>query len=103
MRFDLQTFTQQAAGCAEALLTEATARLRAKLAFAGRIDAGLLEREQRAAHGLAWLATYVEGLRQLGAYAERLGAAGELGELEGLLVRIAAAEYLAHILGGIPM
>jgi (2S)-methylsuccinyl-CoA dehydrogenase len=31
-----------------------------------------MEEEQRATHGLAWLATYVESLRQLDAYARRL-------------------------------
>ena len=36
----------------------------------------LLDREQRATHGLAWLATYVEAVRQLTAYAERLSEAG---------------------------
>jgi len=59
--------------------------------------------EQRAAHGLAWLATYVEALRQLAAYAQRLVEAGMLGETEELLVRIGAGEFLAQILGGIPM
>ena len=38
----------------------------------GRPVARLLDREQRATHGLAWLATYVEALRQLAAYAERM-------------------------------
>ena len=46
----------------------------------------LLDREQRATHGLAWLATYVEAVRQLAAYAERMQAAGGLGEIEELLV-----------------
>ena len=54
-------------------------------------------------HGLAWLATYVEAVRQLAAYAERMQAAGRLGEIEELLVRIGLGEYLAQILGGIPM
>ena len=61
------------------------------------------DREQRATHGLAWLATYVEALRQLAAYAERLAADGNFGEVEQLLVHIGAGEYLAQILGGIPM
>jgi (2S)-methylsuccinyl-CoA dehydrogenase len=63
----------------------------------------LLDREQRATHGLAWLATYVEALRQLAAYAERLAADGNFGEVEQLLVHVGAGEYLAQILGGIPM
>jgi (2S)-methylsuccinyl-CoA dehydrogenase len=62
-----------------------------------------LDREQRAVHGLAWLATYVEALRQMSAYAERLKAGGLFGEVEELLVRIGVGEYLAQIIGGVPM
>ena len=100
---DLLDLAPAAVGSAEAILADATAKLRAKLAFAGRIDSGLLDREQRAAHGLAWLATYVEALRQLAAYAERMHGAGRFGASEELLVRIGMGEYLAQILGGIPM
>src|SRR6185437_1784849 len=69
----------------------------------GRTVSHMLDREQRAAHGLAWLATYVQALRQLAAYASRARAAGRLGETEDLIVRIGVAEYFAQILGGIPM
>ena len=37
------------------------------------------------------------------AYAQRIMEAGSLGEIEELLVRIGAGEYLAQMLGGIPM
>src|SRR5258707_8618691 len=68
-----------------------------------QVVARLLDREQRATHGLAWLATYVESVRQLAAYAERMHAGGILGELEELLVQLGIGEYLAQIQGGIPM
>jgi len=84
---------------AETLLADATLRVRERVSG----DAKLLDREQRAAHGLAWLATYVEALRQLAAYAERMQAEGLLGETEDLIARIGSAEYMAQILGGIPM
>ncbi|NWG23779.1 MAG: acyl-CoA dehydrogenase family protein [Pseudorhodoplanes sp.] len=85
---------------AEALLADAVHRVRERLQGAPGRD---LDREQRATHGLSWLATYVEAIRQLGAYAERLQAAEAFGEIESLLVRIGLAEYLAQIVGGIPM
>ena len=69
----------------------------------GRPVPRIFDREQRATHGLAWLGTYVEAVRQLEAYALRLAAAGSFGEIEDLLVRIGAGEYLAQIFGGIPM
>jgi len=85
------------------LLDAATARVRALVAPAGRIEGRLLDRHQRAVHGLAWLATYVESLRQMQAWAERLNADGHFGEMEALLLQIGAGEYLAQIAGGIPM
>lgn len=58
---------------------------------------------QSAAHGLAWLATYVEALRQLLGWAQRLDEAGKLGEIETALLAIGFGEYLAQIASGIPM
>jgi (2S)-methylsuccinyl-CoA dehydrogenase len=94
---------RQGVAAAEALLDDARRAVAGRVIVDGRPAPGALDREQRAAHGLAWLATYVEALRQLAAYAERLLEAGSLGETEDLLVRIGAGEYLAQILGGIPM
>jgi len=67
----------------------------------GKVDAGLLEREQFAAHGLAWLATYIEALRQLLGWAERLEEAGRLGELERLILQAGFGEYVRQIGGGL--
>ena len=85
------------------LLAEATAAVRDRVIVGDRISSAAVEREQHAVHGLAWLATYVEALRQLLSYADRLTDAGVYGETEELLVEIGAGEYLAQIFGGIPM
>lgn len=69
----------------------------------GRVKAALMEQHQHAAHGLAWLATYREALRELIAYAQRLQGEGLYGPTETLIVEIGFAEYLAQIEGGIPM
>ena len=69
----------------------------------GKLDAKKLDRHQMAAHGLAWLATYVEALRQMLGWAERLDGNRRLGELEALFLQAAYGEYLAQIAGGIPM
>src|SRR5919106_4217473 len=100
-RADLSTGA--ALDAAATLLARATEQVRALVAPGGRLDAGRLERHQRAAHGLAWLATYVEALRQMHGWAARLAEAGRLGELEQLILEIAFGEYLARIEGGIPM
>jgi (2S)-methylsuccinyl-CoA dehydrogenase len=100
---ELTATLRRAADSVEALLADARRAVAVRVEIDGRPSPRALDREQRAAHGLAWLATYVEAIRQLGAYAERLDQAGGLGETEDLLVRIGAGEYLAQILGGIPM
>lgn len=99
----LTELAQGAVVAADAILADATAAVRALVTEDGRISGAAIEREQRATHGLAWLATYVESVRQLASYAERLGAQGKFGEIEDLIVRIGLGEYLAQILGGIPM
>jgi len=87
----------------EALLADATARVRGRVVVEGHAVSRLIDREQRAAHGLAWLATYVEALRQLVAYAERLAGGDAPNELEDHLIRIAFGEFAAQIVGGIPI
>src|SRR5690348_14375652 len=100
---DVAATLHEAVTAAEALLADAQRAVAQKVMHEGRAIPRTFDREQRATHGLAWLATYVEALRQLAAYAERLAADGNLGEVEELLVHIGAGEYLAQILGGIPM
>ena len=92
-----------AVDAAAELLARARDAVRVRVSRDGVLDREALEREQHAVHGLAWLATYVEALRQLQGWAERLEAAGALGELERDLLAVAFGEYLARILGGIPM
>ena len=93
----------QVVAAVDALFADARRAVAERVMQDGRAVSRALDREQRATHGLAWLATYVEALRQLAAYAERLTASGDFGEIEELLVRIGAGEYLAQIFGGIPM
>jgi len=100
---DLVTMAAGAVGATQALLADAISKVRQRVAVDGRTVARLFDREQRATHGLAWLATYVESIRQLAGYAERIHTAGGLGEVEELVVRIGLGEYLAQIFGGIPM
>ena len=87
----------------EALYEDAVASVRARVSENGKLSSALIEREQHAAHGLAWFATYVESVREMLAYAARMQAEGLYGETEDLLTRIGVGEYLAQIFGGIPM
>jgi len=100
---ELLATLSQAVDAADALFADARRAVAEKVVRDGRANPRLVDREQRATHGLAWFATYVEAIRQLVAYTQRLTAADTFGEIEELLVRIGAGEYLAQIVGGIPM
>ncbi len=100
---DLLTLTKQTLGPLEDLLNIARASVRERVIEDGKVSAARIDRNQTAAHGLAWLATYVEALRQMHGWAGRLQAEGRFGETEQLLHQIAFGEYLAQIAGGIPM
>ena len=67
----------------------------------GKVEPALLEREQFAAHGFAWIATYVAALRQMRRWAEGGAQSGNGGELELLMLQSAFGEYLAQLSGGI--
>ncbi len=94
---------RDAVSALDALLEEATAVVRARVTVEGHVVGRVMDREQRATHGLAWFATYVEAVRQLAAYGERMARDGALGEIEEQIVRIGLGEYLAQLFGGIPM
>jgi len=100
---DLTALTAAALPEVEALFTDAREALRARVTVGGKISAAALETEQFAAHTLSWLATYVESLRQLNAWAARLSDQGSFGEMEALLLQIGFGEYLSQLAGGIPM
>ena len=100
---DLLAHGREASHAIEGLLTHATDTVRARVSDQGRLSPALLEREQRAAHGLAWLATYAQAIRELTAWGERLSQDNRLGETEILIISIGLGEYLAQIFGGIAM
>ena len=87
----------------EELLSTATDTVRSKVSVDGRVSGGLVEEHQSVAHGLAWLATYVEALKEMHGWADRLNAEGKFGEVEQIILQIAFGEYLAQLKGGIPM
>ena len=100
---DLPHLLAEAHKAISSLYGQARARIGAKVTVERKLSAHLIDREQHAVHGLAWLATYEAVLRELSAYADRLTQARKFGEIEQLLVQIAAGEYVAQVQGGIPM
>ncbi|WP_421702622.1 acyl-CoA dehydrogenase family protein [Aliiroseovarius sp.] len=100
---DLMTLTGAAVAPCEAVLEAAKTSVRDMVTDGDRVSGSLLEANQSAAHALSWLATYVESLRQMQAWATRLTEAGQMGEMESLILQIAFGEYLAQIRGGMMM
>ena len=100
---DLPGLTRAALPPVEGLFAAAAVEVKARVTREGRISAAALEEHQFAAHALSWLATYVEALRQMQSWAERLTADATFGEMEALILQIGFGEYLAQILGGIAM
>jgi (2S)-methylsuccinyl-CoA dehydrogenase len=85
---------RQALGAAQDYRTAAQAALAARLANAP------IDREQRAAHGFAWTATTVAALEATLDWAE---AAGDASRVDALVTRLAFAEGIAQLVGGLPM
>jgi (2S)-methylsuccinyl-CoA dehydrogenase len=100
---DLLTLTGAAVAPVETVFDLAKARVRDMVSEGDRVSGALLEQHQTAAHGLAWFATYLESLRQMQGWAEKLQAEGQFGDIEHLLHQIAFGEYLCQVYGGIQM
>jgi (2S)-methylsuccinyl-CoA dehydrogenase len=94
---------ESAAEAASTLRDTAVEAVAAKVSWGGKIDGAALEREERAAHGLAWVATYAAAIEQLASYAKRMAGEGRFGEIERLLTQIGACEYLGQLFGGVMM
>lgn len=100
---DLFTACRSALGSADSLLAAARQGVAGLVSRDGKVDNAAFEREQFAAHGLSWTTTYVEGLRQMLAWGERLQDAGNFRELEQLILRAAYGEYLNQLAGGLSL
>ena len=94
-----------------AYVTAATQATRGLVMVNGQLDAQLAHRNQRALHGLAWIATTAEAIHATARWGQRLAADGGTGEhphlahrpAENLLLGIGIGEYLQQLAGGIPM
>jgi len=102
-RKTLLAATERALGAAETFLGTARSRLLARLAPDNALDPQRLVTEQLAGHAFAWIASYVEALRQLRNWAVSLDEGGMLGEVEAAILETLYGEYLAQLAGGIPM
>jgi (2S)-methylsuccinyl-CoA dehydrogenase len=99
-------FTDQLRGAADAARTYrscADRAARAIFCLGGRPEQALLNAEQRRLHGFAWIATTVEAVSRSAEWGLRLAEEHRLGKVEQLALSIGLSEYLAQLIGGIPM
>src|ERR1700733_14043568 len=94
---------EEALLAAEGFLAAAKDSVARMVAPDGKVSRTALDRHQRAAHALAWFATNVEALRQMVRWARRLEHEKRLGDIERLILQAAFGEYLAQLVGGIPI
>jgi (2S)-methylsuccinyl-CoA dehydrogenase len=100
---DLRGTLRRAASDAEAYFVELRKSVAGRVAPGGKVDRRLIDVEQRATHGLAWVLTYVETLKETANWADRIAAEERFGEIEQLLSQILFGEYLSQMIGGLPM
>jgi (2S)-methylsuccinyl-CoA dehydrogenase len=100
---DLGATLRQAAIDAEAYFLDLRKAVAERVAPGGKVDRKLIDVEQRSTHGLAWVLTYVETLKETAHWADRISAEGKFGEIEQLLTQILFGEYLSQLIGGLPM
>jgi (2S)-methylsuccinyl-CoA dehydrogenase len=100
---DLRTVLRQAASDAEAYFLDLRSAVAARVAPNGKVDRRRIDEEQRATHGLAWVLTYVETLKETANWADRIAEEDKFGEIEQLLSQILFGEYLSQLIGGLPM
>lgn len=75
----------------------------ARVAPDGQLDPDRLDAEQRATHGLAWIATTIAALDGLLAWGAAAEARGHFGDAESHVIAIGFGEYGAQLLGGLPI
>jgi (2S)-methylsuccinyl-CoA dehydrogenase len=100
---DWISVARTAAAAARAYAEAARRRATETIAPTGRVDSALADREQRLVHGFAWIATTTEALAAVAEWAERGRTKGRFGAIEELTLRVGFGEYLAQLLGGVPM
>jgi len=101
---NLVAVIKDASAAVDAYVDVARGKCREALTKAdGRPDRAALERQQHMAHGLSWLGTYAETLRQTAEWAARLEQECKFSTTEALLTQILFSEYCAQLIGGVPM
>ena len=100
---NLCDLTSKSVNALEILLSHAIDHVREYALVEERVSSAKLDEHQFETHSLAWIATYIESLRQMHYWAEIAIKNHKFDEIEKLLLQISFGEYLSQIQSGIPM
>ena len=100
---NLCDLTSKSVNALEILLSHAIDHVRQYALVEGRVSSAKLDEHQFETHSLAWIATYIESLKQMHYWAEMAIKNHKFDEIEKLLLQISFGEYLSQIQSGIPM
>ena len=87
----------------ETYVQEVRERVEDRTFLDGKLAADLADQQQRILHGYAWIVSIEMALKAVLAWAEKCHASGKFTNVERLYLDIAFGEYLAQIVGGLPM
>ena len=101
----VQTLEQakQALEATAAYVAAVRAQVQSRVVVDGRAKSDLINQEQRAVHGYAWIDTTYEALKSVYEWAAGLQGQNSLKDVDVLALNIAFGEYLSQMIGGIPM
>ncbi len=100
---NLEDLVLKSVDVSNTLLVDIVTHLRNKVVVSDRVSNELLNNCQFEAHGVAWIATYVESLRQMLRWSEVTKEERKFDTVEKLILQIGFGEYLSQLKNGIPM
>ncbi len=77
--------------------------VQARVTVDGRLDAGVMEVNQRTLHGYAWISATAQSLASTAEWFSRLTTRDEAQLVDGLALIVGFTEYLSQLAHGVPM
>ena len=100
---NLEDLISKSVDVSNKLLADIIAHVRNKVVVSERVSSELLNNYQFEAHGVAWIATYIESLRQMSLWSKVAKEENKFDTVEKLILQIGFGEYLSQLKNGIPM
>jgi len=100
---NLEDLISKSVDVSNKLLADIIAHVRNKVVVSEKVSSELLNNYQFEAHGVAWIATYIESLRQMSLWSKVAKEENKFDTVEKLILQIGFGEYLSQLKNGIPM